>query len=88
MNLARVKGPVWMNRQHPAFDGRKLLVVQPETPEGDPKGPEVLAVDIVDAGPGDRVLLMEEGNGSRQLMGDKDAPVRGVIVGVVDGVQL
>ena len=88
MNLARVKGPVWMNHQHPAFDGRKLLVVQPETPEGTPKGPEVLAVDIVDAGVGDRVLLMEEGNGSRQLMDDPNAPIRGVIVGVVDGVQL
>ena len=82
MNLAKVTGSVWMNRQHPAFEGKKLLKVQPE------KGAPVVAVDVVGAGVGDRVLLMEEGNGSRQLMGDLGAPVRGVIVGVVDGVDL
>ena len=88
MNLARVKGSVWMNRQHPAYDSRKLLVVQPETPEGQPKGPEVLAVDDVDAGVGDCVLLMEEGSGARQILGDKNAPIRSVIVGVVDGMEV
>ena len=88
MNLCTVTGSAWMNRQHPAFEGKKLLMVQPETPEGQAKGAPVLAVDVVDAGVGDRVLLMEEGNGSRQLMGDLGAPIRGVIVGVVDGVDL
>jgi len=88
VNLARVKGSVWMNRQHPAYNGRKLLVVQPETPEGQPKGPEVLAVDDVDAGVGDRVLLMEEGSGARQILADKNAPIRSVIVGILDGVHL
>ena len=82
MNLARVAGSVWMTRRHPAYEGRKLLLVRPEA-----GGPEVLAVDVVDAGVGDRVLLMEEGNGARQLMGDDDAPIRSVVVGVVDGVQ-
>ena len=88
MNLARVKGSVWMNRQHPAYAGRKLLVVQPETPEGLPKGPEVLAVDDVDAGVGDRILLMEEGNGARQILADANAPIRSIVVGVVDGTDL
>ena len=88
MNLARVTGSVWMTEKHPAYQGKKLLVVQPETPEGAPKGAAVLAVDVVDAGPGDRVLLMEEGNGARQLMEDAQAPIRSVIVGVVDGVDL
>ena len=88
MNLGKVTGSVWMNRRHPAYEGKKLLMVQPETPEGKAKGAPVLAVDVVDAGVGDRVLLMEEGNGSRQLMGDLSAPIRGVIVGVVDGVEL
>ena len=88
MNLARVTGSVWMTQRHPAFEGKKLLTVQPETPEGRPLGAPSVAVDVVDAGIGDRVLLMEEGNGSRQLMGDLAAPIRGVIVGVVDGVDL
>ena len=47
----------------------------------------MLAVDLVDAGKGDRVLLMEEGSGARQLLEDAEAPIRSVIVGVVDGVQ-
>ena len=88
MNLATVTGSVWMTEKHPAYEGKKLLVVQPETPEGTPKGAAVLAIDVVDAGPGDRVLLMEEGNGARQLMGDAQAPIRSVIVGVVDGMDL
>ena len=87
MNLARVTGSVWMTEKHPAYEGKKLLVVQPETPEGAPKGADLLAIDLVDAGVGDRVLLMEEGNGARQLVGDLQAPLRSVIVGVVDGVQ-
>ena len=88
MNLARVTGSVWMTEKHPAYEGKKLLVVQPETPEGTPKGADLLAIDLVDAGVGDRVLLMEEGNGARQLVEDSQAPLRSVIVGVVDGVQL
>lgn len=82
MRLGTVAGPVWMTRKHPSYEGKKLLVVRPE--EG---GVEVLAIDLVDAGRGDRVLLMEEGSGARQLLEDADAPIRSVIVGVVDGVQ-
>ena len=82
MRLGTVAGPVWMTRKHPAYEGRTLLVVRPEA-----GGAEVLAVDLVDAGKGDRVLLMEEGSGARQLLEDAEAPIRSVIVGVVDGVQ-
>ena len=88
MNVARVTGKVWMTERHPAYAGRKLLMVQPETAEGAPQGAPVLAVDLVDAGKGDRVLLMEEGNGARQLMEDPQAPIRSVIVGFVDGVDV
>ncbi len=83
MNLARVTGSVWMTERHPAYAGRKLLTVRIE---GDER--EVLAIDLVAAGAGDRVLLMEEGNGARQLLGDDAAPIRSVIVGVVDGIQV
>lgn len=81
MNLATVTGSVWMTEKHPAYDGRKLLVVRTDA------GAEALAIDLVDAGRGDRVLVMEEGSGARQLLGDPQAPVRSVIVGVVDGTQ-
>ena len=88
MNLARVTGSVWMTQKHPAYAGRKLLVLQTESAEGKPQGSEVLAIDTVGAGVGDRVLLLEEGQGARQVLGDPRAPVRSVIVGVVDGVDL
>ena len=48
MNLGKVTGSVWLNRKHPAYEGKKLLMVQPETPEGAAKGAPVLAVDVVD----------------------------------------
>jgi microcompartment protein CcmK/EutM len=46
----------------------------------------LIAVDTVDAGPGDRVLVLDEGNGARQVLASKDGPVRSVIVGIVDEV--
>jgi microcompartment protein CcmK/EutM len=50
-------------------------------------GDYIIAVDTVDAGVGDRVLVLDEGNGARQVFGSSDAPVRSVIVGIVDAVE-
>jgi ethanolamine utilization protein EutN len=93
MRLCRVEGSVVATAHHPAFDGRKLLIVQPVEPgEADgvtrAVGSSFLAVDDVQAGVGDLVLVMSEGNGVRQLvkMGAQ-VPIRSLIVAVVDDVH-
>jgi len=82
MILARVTGNVFCSLKHPALEGCRLLRVQPE--DG---GPELVAVDTVHAGPGDLVLVQNEGNAARQIMGRVDIPARQVIVGVVDSLH-
>lgn len=88
MRLARVIGNVVATIKHQALQGRKLLMVQPITPYGADGGEQVIAVDQAQAGPGDVVLLLEEGNSSRQILHYENAPVRCVIVGIVDHVEL
>lgn len=88
MRLARVIGNVVATIKHQALQGRKLLMVQPVDPYGADSGEQVIAVDQVQAGPGDTVLLLEEGNSSRQILHYENAPVRCVIVGIVDHVEL
>jgi ethanolamine utilization protein EutN len=76
--------------KHPEYHARKLLVVQPIDEKGADKGTSFLAVDTVQAGRGDTVLVMSEGNGVRQILKrPKDAalPIRSLIVGIVDHVD-
>jgi ethanolamine utilization protein EutN len=89
VNLCRVLGTVVATEKHPAFHARKLLVVQPLDETLKPFGKSFIAIDhSSSAGKGDVVLVMREGNGVRQIIGDKMAPIRSVIVGVVDAVEL
>jgi ethanolamine utilization protein EutN len=89
MNLCKVLGSVTATEKHPAFAHRKLMVVQPLDERLEPNGKSFLAVDnISSAGPGDLVLVMREGNGVRQVLGDKMLPIRSLIVGVVDEVAV
>ena len=90
MILCRVEGSVVATAHHPAFDGRKLLIVQPVDTDGQaPASPSFLAVDDVQAGVGDLVLVMREGNGVRQLMKmGAQVPVRSLIVAIVDDVAV
>ena len=87
MFLARVTGTIVATIKHPHLHSRKLLLVQPEPTPGRPQLPSVIAVDTVDAGPGDRVLVADEGNAAAQVLGMPRGPVRTVIVGVVDEVM-
>ena len=88
MKLCRVLGNVVATAKHPAYRGQTLLVVQPIDEAGRDKGSSFLAVDTVQAGPGDRVLVMSEGNGVRQILQmGKQVPIRSLIVGVVDQVD-
>ncbi|MBK7539952.1 MAG: EutN/CcmL family microcompartment protein [Myxococcales bacterium] len=87
MRLCRVVGPMWAAVKHPAFSGRTLLVVQPLDEQGADSGASFVAVDTAQAGTGDRVIVLVEGNGARQILRGKDLPIRSVIVGVVDAVD-
>lgn len=89
MKLARVVGTVVATEKHRAFLGKKILSVQPVDEDGVPLGPSSLAVDdSSSAGLGDLVLVLDEGTGARLVLGDPQAPIRSLIVGVVDQVTL
>lgn len=85
MILGRVMGTVVSTVQHPFYQGKKQLIVRYCTPSGDFDGDKyVVAVDLVGAGVGETVIVEDEGNSARQLMGTPNAPIRSVIVGIVD----
>jgi ethanolamine utilization protein EutN len=87
MKLAEVVAPVVSTQKHGFYQGRKTLLVRCVNPEGRPVGKPYVAVDRVQAGVGDQVLLMQEGSSARAMFGVSDAPVRSVIVGIVDNVE-
>jgi microcompartment protein CcmK/EutM len=78
---------MWAAVKHPAFTGRALFVVQPLDEHGGDTGASFVAIDHAQAGVGDKVLVLTEGNGVRQILkaGDQ-VPIRSIIVGVVDQV--
>ena len=87
MILGRVCGTVVSTVQHPFYQGKKQLIVRACTPDGEFDGDRyVVAVDLVGAGVGELVIVEDEGNSARQLMGVTNAPVRSVILGIVDQV--
>jgi microcompartment protein CcmK/EutM len=98
VKLCRVLGNVVGAAHHPAYDGHKLLVVEPLDERGEPAGASFLAVDTVQAGPGDLVLVNQEGNGAGQILrrrgpmrgvpqGERRPPIRSLIVGIVDQLE-
>ena len=88
MFLGRVIGHVVAPVNHRVFSGHKLLLVRPVDHEEKPVGAAVVAVDRVDAGLGDRVLVIHEGSSARDLVSEPNGPLRAVIVGVVDDVEM
>jgi microcompartment protein CcmK/EutM len=87
MYLAKVEGPAVANVKHEALAGRKLLVVRPVDLDGAPAGESMVAIDTVDAGPGDMALVIREGRSAASLVGKEFMPVRTLVVGVVDRVD-
>ncbi len=88
MILGRITGSVVSTIHHPVVSGRKLLVAERLDPTGRPTGGYVIAIDAIGAGQGETVLILDEGNGARQILDDTAAPVRSIVVGVVDAVEL
>lgn len=88
MRICRVIGTVVGAARHPMYAGHKLMVVQRVDEQGRDSGESFLAVDQVQAGPGDRVIVMSEGNGVRQVLDQgQQVPIRSIIVGIVDHVD-
>ena len=87
MQIAAVVGSVVATRKHGDLQGAKLLLVQPETPEGEPRGPVLLSIDSVGAGIGERVLVVIEGKAAGDALGKRGAPVDAAIVGIIDRVD-
>ena len=88
MQIARIIGNVVATVRHRVYDGHRLLLVQPLALDGLDRGRPYIALDFVQAGKGDRVLVTNEGNSGRQMVGDPQAPVRSVIVGIVDEINI
>ena len=88
MRYCRVVGPMWAAAKHPAFAGHALFVVQPLDEHGGDAGASFVALDHAQAGVGDKVLVLTEGNGVRQILAAGDiVPIRSIIVGIVDHVE-
>jgi ethanolamine utilization protein EutN len=88
MQIGKVIGTLVATKKHHKMDGAKLLLVQPLTLEGNPRGVAVLAIDSVGAGVGERVLLVVEGKAAGDALGRKAAPVDAAIIGIVDTVTV
>ena len=88
MYIGRVSGTVVATIKHETFNGRKLLIVDRISLEGKETGAYDICVDHAQAGVGDTVLVLDEGNGARQVLQEKVAPIRAVIVGIVDDVEI
>lgn len=90
MIVAKVVGTVVATEKHPSYAGQKVLMCQPVAADAGfvEEGDHIIAVDRVQAGVGDTVLILQEGNGIRQLFQEKKLPIRAVIVGIIDDVDL
>ena len=88
MTIGRVIGTVVSTQKHRKLDGAKLLLVQPLTLDGQPRGVAVLTIDSVGAGVGERVLIVIEGKAAGAALRRKAAPVDAAIIGIIDEVSI
>jgi ethanolamine utilization protein EutN len=84
VKVGRVVGTVVSTINSPVFDGRRLLLCDLLDASGHPDGSYLICVDTVGSGAGETVLILDEGNSARQVIGMSTAPIRAVVVGVVD----
>jgi ethanolamine utilization protein EutN len=87
MLLARVVGTVVATRKDQRLESHKLLVVRGMDPTGKPEGNYLVALDTVDAGVGETVLVVS-GSSARMASGMKDTPVDAAIVGIIDQIEM
>lgn len=88
MIIARIIGEVVATQKHASHGSRKALLVQPLTLEGTNRGDPVVALDWVDAGVGDRVLVVQEGWSAMTGVDRPSSPIDMAVVAVVDEIEL
>ncbi len=88
MLIARVVGELVATQKHPSHEGRKLLLVQPLNLDGSHRGDAVVALDAVDAGIGDRVLLATEGFSAMTSVGRPNSPIDMAVIGFIDRIDV
>ena len=88
MYIARVVGDVVSTHRHDHLGGRKLLLVRRLDLRGEEEGAEVIALDVIGVGEGERVLVVQEGGSARAVFDDPRIPVQAVVVGVIDQIEL
>lgn len=89
MVLAKVKGNIVSTQKNAYLKGHKLLIVHPIDLENNYIGKkDIVALDFVDAGIGDTVLLVQEGKAVQQILGHRKAPVHSIIVAIVDSIDV
>ena len=88
MILGKVSGAIHSTINHKFYDNHKLLVVDKLDLDSKPTGAYLIAIDHVGAGAGETVLVIDEGNSARSIVKDDMAPLRSIIVGIVDHVHL
>jgi ethanolamine utilization protein EutN len=88
MLIARVIGEVVATQKHPSHEGQKILLVQPLNLDGTDRGQAVVALDAVDAGIGDRVLLVTEGFSAMTSVGRPNSPIDMAVIGVIDLIEI
>ena len=84
MQLARVEGNIVATRKHPSFDAWRLVICQPISPNGDPEGAPVIAIDAHGAGMHQQVVISSDGKAARKAVGVNRSPVRWLVTGIVD----
>ncbi len=88
MTLCKITGTLVATQKNEHLRGKKILIAQPIDLHGKFIGRDILAIDSVDAGVGDTVLVLQEGQGAAQILRNKKAPVHSVVVAVVDGFDV
>jgi ethanolamine utilization protein EutN len=88
MLIARVVGELVATQKHPSHEGQKVLLVQPLNLDGSNRGDAVVALDSVDAGIGDRVLLATDGFAAMTAVGRPQSPIDMAVIGFVDHIEL
>ncbi len=84
MLTAQVVGHATSTVKHPSMQGWKLLIVQPLAPDGRADGDPVVAVDSLGAGIREKVIISSDGQGTRELLGSANTPVRWSVIGIAD----
>jgi ethanolamine utilization protein EutN len=88
MLIARVIGELVATQKHASHEGRKLLLVQPLNLDGSDRGDAVVALDAVDAGVGDRVLLSTDGYAASSSVGRPQSPIDMAVIGFIDQIEI